>query len=135
MTPDQWFESFRKASVASLQMQQEVFRQWTQQWPSMPLSGAEASVEWLQKIQKRWVEFMTDSLNTSREALDSMYKSLIQVIEQTSHLSDAKTPEEYRRTTDEIRHKMFDTFKEQSETQLRELQKNAEKWFNVLATA
>jgi hypothetical protein len=133
MMLDQMFESFRRASVSSLQMQQELFNQWTQQLP--PLNGGGVSAEWVQKLQKRWIEFTTESLNRHREALDSMYKSLIQVMEQASHISDAKTPEDYRRTTDELRHTMFETFKDQSETQLREFQKSAEKWFDTLPKA
>jgi len=135
MTLDQMFESFRRASVSSLQMQQEMFKQWTQQWPTTPWSAAGLSTEWLQNAQKRWMEFTVESLNRHRESLDSMFKSLIQLVEQASRFTEAKTPEEYRRTTDELRHKMFETFKDQSEAQLREFQKGAEKWFEVLPKA
>ena len=93
------------------------------------LNAAGVSTEWMQKLQKRWIEFTIESLNRHRESLDAMYKSLIQVIEQASRLSEAKTPEDYRRTTDDLRHKMFETFKDQSEVQLREFHKSAEKWF------
>ena len=135
MTLDQMFESFRRASVSSLQMQQEMFKQWTQQWPTTPWNAAGFSSEWLQNAQKRWMEFTVESLNRHRESLDSMYKSLIQLVEQASRFTEAKTPEEYRRTTDELRHKMFETFKDQSEAQLRAFQKDAEKWFDVLPKA
>jgi hypothetical protein len=135
MTLDQMFESFRRASVSSLQMQQEMFKQWTQQWPTTPWSGAGLSTEWLQNAQKRWMEFTVESLNRHRESLDSMFKSLIQLVEQASRFTEAKTPEEYRRTTDELRHKMFETFKDQSESQLRTFQRDAEKWFDVLPKA
>ena len=134
MTLDQIFESFRRASVSSLQMQQELFKQWTQQWPSTP-NMAGFSVDWVQKLQKRWLEFTTESLDRQREALDSLYKSIIQVVEQVSQLSESKTPEDYRRTTEELRHKMFETFKEQSDVQIREFQKSAEKWFDVIPKA
>ena len=135
MTLDQMFESFRRASVSSMQMQQEMFKQWTQQFPSTPLNAAGVSAEWVQKLQKRWMEYTIESLNRHRESLDGMYKSLIQVIEQSSRLSDAKTPEDYRRSTEDLRHKMFETFKDQSEAQLRDFQKSAEKWFDVIPTA
>jgi hypothetical protein len=116
-------------------MQQEMFKQWSQQWPSNPLSAGGVSVDWIPKLQKRWFEFTTESLNRQREMLDSTYKSLIQVIEQAARLSESKTPEDYRRTTEELRHKMLETFKEQSDAQLREFQKSAEKWFDVLPKA
>ena len=135
MTLDQIFESFRRASVSSLQMQQEMFKQWTQEWPSAPMNVAGVSMDWVQKLHKRWFEFTGESLNRQRELLDSMYKSLIQVVEQASRLSESKTPEDYKRTSEELRHKMFDTFKEQSDAQFREFQKSAEKWFDVIPSA
>jgi hypothetical protein len=135
MTMDQYFETFRKASVSSLQMQQEMFRQWMQQWPSTPWSAFGGSTEWLQRLQKRWMEVTAESLNRHRESLDSMYKSVIALIEQSLRLSESKTPEDYRSTVEELRHKMLETFKEQSEAQLREFQKDTEKWFDLLPKA
>src|SRR6185436_20014352 len=135
MTLDQIFESFRRASVSTLQMQQEMFKQWTQEWPSAPMNVAGVSMDWVQKLHKRWFEFTGESLNRQRELLDSMYKSLIQVVEQASRLSESKTPEDYKRTSEELRHKMFETFKEQSDAQFREFQKSAEKWFDVIPAA
>jgi hypothetical protein len=132
---DQMFDSFRKASESSLQMQQEMFKQWAPQWPSMPLNAAGASAEWARKFQKRWIEFMTDSLNKQRESLDSMYKSGIQVIEQAFHLTEAKTPDDYRHMVEELWRKMFEISKDQSETQLREFQKGVEKWLEMLPKA
>jgi hypothetical protein len=135
MMLDQMFESFRRASVSSLQMQQELFKQWTQQWPTAPLNVAGVSADWVQKTQKRWFEFTSESLNRQREMIDTMYKSVIQFVEQASHLSESKTPEDYRRTTEELRHKMFETFKEQADAQFRDFQKSAEKWFDVIPKA
>src|SRR6516165_9880885 len=110
MTPDQMFESFRRASMSSMQLQQEMLKQWTQQWP-WPLSAAGGSLDWAQRFQKRWVEFTCESLNRHRESLDSMYKLVIQVVEQSSRLSESKTPEDYRRGMEEVRNKLFETFK------------------------
>ena len=132
---EQMFDSFRKAAESSLHMQQEMFRQWGQQWPSMPLNAAGVSADWFQTFQKRWVEFLTDSLNKHRESLDSMYKSGIQVVEQTVRLSEAKTPDEYRRTVEEVLRKVFGAYKEQSENQSREFQKGVEKWFETAMKA
>lgn len=132
---DQMFESFRRASESSLQMQQEMFKQWAPQWPSMPLNAATASADWTRTFQKRWIEFMTDSLNKQRESLDSVYKSGIQVIEQTFRLSEAKSPDDYRRMVEDLWRKMVEISKDQSETQLREFQKGVEKWLEMLPKA
>ena len=132
---DQMLEGFRGAWVSSLEMQQEVLRQYAQQWPTIPLDTAGFSVDWAQRFQKRWSEFLRESLIRQREIIDSTYKGILQVIEQMSHLSEAKTPEDYRRAVDETRHKMFETFKNQSDAQLRDFQLSAEKWFEVIPSA
>jgi hypothetical protein len=129
---DQMFESFRKTSESSMHMQQEMYKQWAQQWPTLPLNAAGVSAEWVQTFQKRWIEFMTDSLNKHRESLDSIYKSSIQVIERAFHLSEAKSPDDYRRMVEELWRKVFEISKDQSETQLREFQKGVEKWLEML---
>jgi hypothetical protein len=129
---DEMFENFRKASESSLQMQQEMFKQWTQQWPTMPLNAAGVSAEWVRTFQKRWIEFVTDSLNEHRESLDSMYKTGIQVIEESFHLSEAKTPDEYRKMVEDLWRKLFTISRVQIESQLHDFQKAAEKWFEVL---
>jgi hypothetical protein len=137
MTPDQMFESFRRASVSSLQMQQEMLKQWTQQWPwpagSWPAGSTGVSMDWVQRLQARWTEFTSELLTRHRESLDTMYKLAIQLLDQMSRLYESKSPEEYSRGMEEVRGKMFEAFKEQSDTQLREFQKTAEKWFEVLS--
>jgi hypothetical protein len=125
---DQMFETFRKTSASFLQMQQELFKQWMQQWPAVPVEVAGASTDWGQKVHKRWVEFTTESLNMHREMLDSMYKAGIQIMEQGIRLSESTNPEDYRREVVELRRKMFETLKGQSEGQLREFEKEVEKW-------
>jgi hypothetical protein len=126
------FDNFRKASESSLQMQQEMFKQWAQQWPAMPLNAAGVSADWGRTFQKRWIEFATHSMNKQRESLDAMYKSGIQLIEQTFRLSEAKTPEDYRRMVEELWRKMFAVYKDLSEGQLRDFQKGVEEWFETV---
>ena len=127
---DQVFESFRKASESSLQMQQDMFKQWSQQWLSAAPTGG-ASAEWGGAFQKRWSELALDVLNKQRESLDTMYRSGIQVLEQTLRLSESKSPEDYRRVAEDVLRKLYETFKDQSEAQFREFQKMAEKSFDM----
>ena len=130
---DQLFENFRKASESSLQAQQEMFKQWMQQWPASP-PGA-VSPEWSINLQKRWMESMTETLNRHREVLDTTYRSGIQVIEQTFRVTDAKTADEYQRLVQDLWRKLSETFKEQSEAQVRGFQKAAERWLDVAQQA
>jgi hypothetical protein len=127
----QWLESFRKASEAALQAQQEIFKQWVQQWPSVPLSTSGSSSEWNETMRRRWAEAMTDALNKHRDVVDSTYRSGIQVIEQSFRVGEAKSPEEYRHMVEDLWRKLSDTFKSQSEAQFREFQSATEKWFEA----
>lgn len=121
---DQMFESFRRASESALQAQHEMFRQWAQQWPTSP---AGLSSDW-GDAQKRWVESTTDALNKHRAIVDATYKSGIELIESAFRVTEAKSPEDYRRLVEDLWRKLSDTFKKQSETQLREFQSATERW-------
>jgi hypothetical protein len=132
---DQLFDNFRKASESSLQAQQEMFKQWMQQWPALPKGGTGGSAEWSSNLQKRWLESMKETLNRHREVLDTTYRSGIQVIEQTFRVSDAKSPDEYQRLVQDLWRKLSETFREQSEAQVREFQKASERWLDVAQQA
>ena len=132
---DQLFENFRKASESSLQAQQEMFKQWMQQWPATPPGANAVTPEWSINLQKRWMESMTETLNRHREVLDTTYRSGIQVIEQTFRVTDAKSPDEYQRLVQDLWRKLSETFKEQSEAQVRGFQKAAERWLDVAQQA
>jgi hypothetical protein len=123
---DQLFESFRKASESSLQAQQDMFKQWTQQWPTTPLASG-VPTDWLE-IQKRWLESAKEVLGKHRQIVDSTYRSGLEVIEHGFKVSEAKSPEDYRRLVEELWRKLSDTFKSQSESQFRDMQTATEKW-------
>jgi len=128
---DQLFEGFRKASESALQAQQDMFKQWVQQIPTAPMGTAKASGDWNMAFQKRWTEAVTDTLKKHRELLDSSYEAGIQILEQGVRVSDAKSPEEFKRLIEELWRKLSDSFKEQSEAQFRELQKGAERFLEM----
>jgi hypothetical protein len=72
--------------------------------------------------QRRWFELGIEMLNKHREALDTMYRSGIQLIEQTFHLTEAKSSDEVRRTVEDLWRKLYDLQKEQAESQFRDFQ-------------
>jgi hypothetical protein len=123
---DQLIDGVRKASESSLQMQQEMFKQWTRLF-SGQVPDAGSQVEWGRVSQKRWLELGVEMLNRHREAIDTIYKSGIQIIEQTFHVAEAKSPDDYRRMVEDLWRKLFDLQKEQSESQFRDFQTFYEK--------
>jgi hypothetical protein len=127
---EQIIESFRKASEQSFQMQQDAFKRWAQPWSASinPATSPEAS----RAFQKRWVEFALELLNKHRESLDANYRSGIGMIEQAFRVSEAKSPDDQRRMVDELWRKLFDTLKENSEGQFRDLQSLTERSFEFV---
>jgi len=122
---EQPFEGFRKASESSLQLQQELFKHWAQQWLSTPPNFG-ISAEWSRNFQKRWMDSTLELLNKHRESVETAYKSGIQLIEQAFRVSEAKSAEDYRKIAEDVWRKLFETFKTQSEAQLRDFLKWAE---------
>jgi len=128
---EQLFDSFRKASEATLQAQQDLFRQWTQKWPIASFTNSNGSSSEWSEVQKQWLDSTTEALNKHREALDSTYRSGIQLIEQSFGVSEARSPEDYRRMVEELWRKLSDTVKTQSETQFSGFRKATEKWIEM----
>ena len=56
-------------------------------------------------------------LNKHRASLDATYAAGIQLIEQSFRAAEAKSPDEYRRLTEELWRKLFDTYQNQTEAQ------------------
>ena len=123
---DQLIDGVRKASESSMQMQQEMLKNWTRMF-SAPVTEAGVPADWGKGGQKRWLELGIEMLNRQREAVDGMYKSGIQIIEQTFHVTEAKSADDYRRMVEDLWRKLFDLQKEQSESQFRDFQSFYEK--------
>jgi hypothetical protein len=126
---DQLLDSVRKATESSFQIQQDMLKHWSQQWLLAPSAAAGASTEWGRAFQKRWFEFAIEMMNKHRESLDATYKMGIEVLEQTLHATEAKSPEEQRRIAEELWRKVLDTVKAQNETQFQDFQKWTERSF------
>jgi hypothetical protein len=131
---EQIFDSVRKASEQSVQLQQEMLKQWTQQWMSIPNQPG-GGTEWGRAFQKRWAELSLEILKKQRESLDAAYASGIQLIEQSFRASEAKSPDDYRQMMEDIWRKIFESFKDRSESQFRDFQKWSEKSAEIVQDA
>ncbi len=128
---DQIFELSRKAAESSLQMQQLIFKHWTQDWQAVSPAAFGISPDLATTMQKRLVDLTVESLNKQRETVDQAFKSGIQVLEQVNRISEAKSADECVRTAEDVWRKLFDNFKGQAENQVREFQSWAEKSFEL----
>lgn len=123
---DQLFDTFRKTSESTLHMQQDMFKYLTQQ-----LTGASGAAGNTGEASKNYQKQVLDLLNKQREAVDSAFKAGIQLIEQSFRAAEAKSPDDYKRTMEDLWRTLIDTFKTQTETQVREFQKWSEKSFET----
>ncbi|HVV53169.1 MAG TPA: hypothetical protein VHO06_26160 [Polyangia bacterium] len=123
---DQLFDSLRRASESSLQMQQEMLKYWAQHWSSVPAATG-VSGDAARGVQKRWLALGVELLDKHRASLDSTYAAGIQLIEQAFRATEARSAEDYRKLTEELWRKLFDTYKAQSEAQLEAFQQWAAK--------
>ena len=99
---EQPFDTYRKASESWMQMQQTLFQNLGQPSFFTPPQGMAGGPDWARNAHKRWAELAVEILNRQRESVDALYKSLIQLAEQASRISEAKSSEDYRRATEEI---------------------------------
>ena len=126
---DELFELSRKAAESSMQMQQAMFKHWTQGLISETPTAAGISADWGGTARKRWIDLTIEALNKHRESLDSTYRASIQSMEQALRVADAKSPDDCVRGVEDVWRKLFENVKGQSEAQFREFQAWAEKSF------
>ena len=132
---DELFALSRKAAESSLQMQQVMFKQWTENWVSIAPSEAGISADWGGTMKKRWVELTIEAMNKQRESIDSTYRAGIQMVEQLTRVSEAKSAEESARAVEGLWRKAFEGVKGQMENQFREFQSWIAKSFEVAGKA
>ena len=100
-----------------MQMQQDLFRQWGQQWLSLTPNATGSSGE----LGQNGPEALGRAggggpQETAARPLDSIYESSIQFVEQTARASEAKSAQELGQMVEEFWRQSFDTLKGQSET-------------------
>jgi hypothetical protein len=132
---DQVFENLRKATEASVQVQQEMFRKWISLWPGVPaaapLWGEQA--QQFQQVQRKWAEIVSDLIKRQREGFEASFKAGQQSIAKAFQLGEVKSVEEMRAKTVELWQKCFDSLRQAYEVPLRECQAATEKWLQLVA--
>jgi predicted protein tyrosine phosphatase len=124
---EQVFENLRKATEASIQVQQEMFKKWVSLWPGVTPSAA-AEGEPVTKFQKKWAEIVSDLVKKQRETLEAQFSAGLRNMEQAFHFADAKDPEELRAKTIEFWQKSFDCLRQMYDAQVRDFQNAAARW-------
>jgi hypothetical protein len=129
---DQVFESMRKATETTLQMQQEMFKKWLSLCPTVVAPSKPAWGEQVQKFQKKWAEVYEDALKKQRETLEAQLKAGLQIIEDAFRLAEAKDAEELRAKTVELWQKVFESLRQAYEAQTRDFQAVVCRWTELV---
>ena len=128
---DEVFDNLRKATEATLQVQQELFKKWATQWPG-PSPAQPGWTDQIQKFQKKWTEFVAELLKKQRETLDAQFSAGLKRIEEAFHVAEAKDPEELRTRTIELWQKSFECLRQTYEAQVRDFQAAITKWTELI---
>lgn len=122
---DQVLENFRKAGEASLQLQQDMFRQWG--GASMGMPSATSWLDQQSKIQSEWAETLTDLARKQKLLLEARYEAGVKAMEDSFKLAKAKDPAEFKELAESAFKKSLATAKELAENELRQVQSSMER--------
>jgi hypothetical protein len=125
------FETLRKATEATIQIQQDAFRKWVSLWPGMP-PVQPALGEQVQKAERQWTEFGNELVKQQREVLEAQYQAGLKAIEEAYKLAQVKSPEELRSVAIELWKKSFDSLRQVFEAQTKALQVAWAKWAELV---
>lgn len=128
------FQNIRKAAEANLKLQQEAFSQWTSLLPGMP-TPQNAWINQVQGLRKQWVQTISDLARKQRDVVERQYQAALESLDAALNISDASTPEEFRRRSEQLCRKTLDCVREMTETQIRGVQEAATKWTDLFAKA
>jgi hypothetical protein len=124
------FDSLKRTTEMSLQMQQDAFKKWAALCPGAP-AGPVTIPEQALNFQKKWAEFYEETLKKQREAIEAQFKAGLKYIEDAFMLVESKGPVELRAKTIELWQKVFETLHQTYEAQVRDLQAIATRWTEV----
>jgi hypothetical protein len=124
------FENLRKTAESNIEMQQELFRQWSSNWPGLP-QPQNAWVERIQKFQKEWANTAKELLAKHREVLDAEYQMAVDSLEEAFRLGQASDPQDFAKRCEAVCRKSLEALRDVGELQLKETQEALSKWVSL----
>jgi hypothetical protein len=124
---DTVYESLRRATETTIQVQQELFKKWMSF-----AAGAQApgppEAEQAQKIRKKWAEAVAETLTRQREVLEKQFNAGLKGLEAAFAVPAAKDAEELRARTFELWQQSFNCLKQAFEAQAKEFEASVARW-------
>jgi len=128
---NQVFDNFRRATEATVRLQQEMFKTWLNLWPGVPTFSPAWGVQ-VQLSQKKWSEAVQEMLKRQEAVTKDHFQAGVQLIEKAFKLGEAKTLEELRARNLELWQKCFEDLRLVYESQLRGFETAMEKWAEMV---
>jgi len=128
---EQVFDNVRKAAEANLKMQQEVWRQWSMLWPGMPTPQS-VWIDKMRDFQRQWSTTISDLARKHRETIDRQYQAALESLDDALRFAESKTPDEFRKRSEQLCRKTLDCMREISEAQIKEFQDAVGKWTEMV---
>jgi hypothetical protein len=125
---EQVFENLQKATETTVKMQQEMFQKWVQAFPTASASTeASAPADAFADFLTKWQDVATEILSRQKTVVDQNYEAGLKSLEDVFAVAEAKNPKEYQEKVTELYRKSFESLRELSEAQLKEIKAAAEK--------
>lgn len=131
---EQVFDNLRKVAESNIEMQQEVFRKWSANWPGFPQPQT-AWVEKVRKFQKAWATTVKELLTKHRQTLDQQYDLAVESLEEAFRVAQFSDPEDYSKRCETLCRKSLEVLRESGELQVKEMQATLQKWTELAAKA
>jgi hypothetical protein len=137
---EQVFDEYRKVVDSSFKMQQDMYRHWMNGWPVKSPEVSKvvergAIKDQIHNYQRKWSQTLAEIMEKNREILNQQYKCGIDAIASAFHVTQARTPEQYWRSTQEFWRRSFDTYKTSVEAQSKYVEGLAETWLELVCRA
>jgi hypothetical protein len=124
------FDNFRRATAATLQLQEEMFKTWLSLWPGVPAPAASWSDQ-MRQFQKKWAEAVSDIVKRQQEMTRTHFKAGLDNIAKAFQVGEVKNSEDLRAKSVELWQKCFDDLQKLSEAQLRGFEMAMDKWLSL----
>jgi hypothetical protein len=124
------FENLRKAAESSIEVQQNLFRQWSSKWPGFPQPQA-SWVDKAQKFQKDWAKTVKELLAKHREILDEQYEAALRSLDEAFRLAQSADPQEFASRCEALCRKSLEALRDVGEMQVKETQEALNKWMDL----
>ena len=123
-------ENLRKTAESNLEMQQEMFRQWSENWSGFP-QPQDAWRQKAQKFQKDWAKTAKELLDKHREVLDEQYQLAVDSLDEAFRVVQSSDPREFAERCKTMCRKSLETVRDAGELQAKEMQESLNKWIGL----